>query len=265
MNQNQGLNQNAAKNAGASVVLPAPALISPRFSPLYQQIKALLTTSLKEGAWRPGEAIPSEIELARRFEVSQGTVRKAIDELAAENLLVRRQGKGTFVATHHEAKAQFRFLRLRSDDGLSVASKSRFIDCKKLRATSEVAKGLGLRAGDACFVIRRILEFSEQPKVLDEIWLPMAQFKGLTAERVESFAGPLYGLFETEFGIRMIRAEERLTAQKIHAVEAAILGLQPGEPVLVADRISYTYEGAAVEFRRGYYHTSGFHYANEII
>src|SRR5215216_2773816 len=85
---------------------------APAFSPLYQQIKALITRSLQAGEWRPGEAIPSEIELAARFKVSQGTVRKAIDELAAENLLVRRQGKGTFVATHAEEHVQYRFLRL---------------------------------------------------------------------------------------------------------------------------------------------------------
>jgi GntR family transcriptional regulator len=89
----------------------------PAFSPLYQQIKALLTRSLQAGEWKPGEAIPSEIELAARFKVSQGTVRKAIDELAAENLLVRRQGKGTFVATHAEQHTQYRFLRLMPDDG----------------------------------------------------------------------------------------------------------------------------------------------------
>src|SRR5216110_2562230 len=89
---------------------------APAFSPLYQQIKTLITRSLEAGEWRPGEAIPSEMELAARFKVSQGTVRKAIDELATENLLVRRQGKGTFVATHAEETIQFRFLRLTPDD-----------------------------------------------------------------------------------------------------------------------------------------------------
>ena len=74
-----------------------------RLQPLYLQIKALILRSLQAGEWRPGEAIPSEIELAARFGVCQGTVRKAIDELAADNLVVRRQGKGTFVATHAEA------------------------------------------------------------------------------------------------------------------------------------------------------------------
>jgi len=73
---------------------------TPAFSPLYQQIKVLILQSLQSGEWKPGDVIPSEMDLAARFRVSQGTVRKAIDELAAENLVVRRQGKGTFVATH---------------------------------------------------------------------------------------------------------------------------------------------------------------------
>ena len=90
----------------------AAGLATPAFSPLYQQIKGLILQSLQQGEWKPGEAIPSEMELAARFRVSQGTVRKAIDELAAENLVMRRQGKGTFVATHAEQHVQYRFLKL---------------------------------------------------------------------------------------------------------------------------------------------------------
>ena len=84
---------------------------APSFSPLYQQIKGLILQSLQQGEGKPGEVIPSEFDLAARYKVSQGTVRKAIDELAADNLLVRRQGRGTFVATHAEQHVQDRFLR----------------------------------------------------------------------------------------------------------------------------------------------------------
>src|SRR5438045_4250099 len=99
---------------------------APAFSPLYQQIKALIVKSLEAAEWRPGEAIPSEMELAARFKVSQGTVSKAIDELATENLLVRRQGKGTYVATHAVQKVQYRFLRLAPVDGETLVAKRRF-------------------------------------------------------------------------------------------------------------------------------------------
>ena len=96
---------------------------TPAFSPLYRQIKGLILKSLQAGEWKPGESIPSEMDLATRFRVSQGTVRKAIDELAAENLLVRRQGKGTFVATHAEQHVQYRFLKLVPDVGDASSEK----------------------------------------------------------------------------------------------------------------------------------------------
>ena len=103
---------------------------TPAFSPLYQQIKTLILQSLQAGEWKPGEAIPSETELAARFRVSQGTVRKAIDELAAENLLIRRQGKGTFVATHVEQQVQYRFLKLVPDSG-EASSEGRAMPFRK--------------------------------------------------------------------------------------------------------------------------------------
>ncbi len=95
---NPGMADPSSPAAAGAAGPPTPA-----FSPLYQQIKSLLTQSLSRSEWKAGDALPSETELALRFKVSQGTVRKAIDELAADKLLVRRQGKGTFVATHAEA------------------------------------------------------------------------------------------------------------------------------------------------------------------
>ena len=118
----------------------APAT-SPTFSPLYQQIKGLITQSLESGEWKPGEMIPSEVDLAARYKVSQGTVRKAIDELAAENLLVRRQGKGTFVATHDEERAQFRFLRLLRRRRRRPSARSHFIECRAHARAGATSRG----------------------------------------------------------------------------------------------------------------------------
>src|SRR5690554_4598035 len=135
------------------------------YSPLYQQIKALLLQSLDQGEWKPGEAIPSEVDLAARFQVSQGTVRKAIDELAADNLLLRRQGKGTFVATHHEARVRFRFLRLAPDDGVPVASSSRMLECRRIHSPADIAALLQMRTGDIVVNLRRLLSFEQVPTI----------------------------------------------------------------------------------------------------
>ncbi len=198
---------------------------SPTFSPLYQQIKALITQGLESGEWKPGEIIPSEVELAARYKVSQGTVRKAIDELAADNLLVRRQGKGTFVATHNEDRVQFRFLRLLPEDGDVHPHVSRLLECRRLRAPAEIARQLDLKPADPVVCIKRLLQFDGETTVFDEIWLPGAVFRGLTAERLADYKGPLYAMFETEFGTRMIRASEKIRAVGADDVVAELLGV----------------------------------------
>jgi len=241
-----------------------PASEGPAFSPLYQQIKALLVKSLQGGEWKPGEAIPSELDLAARFRVSQGTVRKAIDELATENLLVRRQGKGTYVATHAEENIQYRFLRLAPDDGVPTGMARNFLDCRRLRAPADVARALELKSGDSAVQVRRTLSRNGLPVVLDEIWLPAGPFKGLTAERLSQYAGPMYGLFESEFGVRMIRAEEKIRAVAADANSAALLQVPEGSPLLSVERLAHTYGDKPVELRRGLYNTLSHFYRNEL-
>ncbi|HEY5799526.1 MAG TPA: GntR family transcriptional regulator [Burkholderiaceae bacterium] len=237
---------------------------APTFSPLYQQIKGLITQSLQSGEWKPGELIPSEVELAGRFKVSQGTVRKAIDELAAENLVVRKQGKGTFVATHHEARAHFRFLRLVPDAGVPHHPDNQILDVKRVRSPAEVARLLDLKSGDAVVFIKRVLSFEGQPTIVEELWLPGQLFKGLTAERLNEYKGPMYGLFESEFGTRMIRASEQIRAVAADAETAGLLRVEAGTPLLSAERVSFTYGDKPVELRRGWYATHNHHYQNEL-
>src|ERR1700733_13934156 len=118
---------------------------TPSFRPLYEQIKILLTQSLVAGEWKPGGAIPSEVGLAARFRVSQGTVRKAIDELASENIVVRRQGKGTYVASHNEPSYQYRFLRVTPDSGEKLHPKNQFFGLERSKAGVDAARALGLK------------------------------------------------------------------------------------------------------------------------
>ena len=240
---------------------------TPAFSPLYQQIKALILQSLQAGEWKPGESIPSEMDLAARFRVSQGTVRKAIDELAAENLVVRRQGKGTFVATHAEQHVQYRFLKLMPDSGDASSegpAQRDIIDCKRLRATADIARALALRPGDAVLQVRRILAFAGVPTILEDLWLPGGPFKGLTAERLADYHGPMYAMFEAEFGLRMVRAEERIRAVTPDDAQCALLKVAPGTPLLSVERTAYTYNDVPMEMRRGLYRTDTHHYRNEL-
>ncbi|MET0264142.1 MAG: GntR family transcriptional regulator [Duganella sp.] len=258
-----GSSTGAGSVGTANAAAQAPGS-SPTFSPLYQQIKALITQSLQSGEWKPGEMIPSEVELANRFKVSQGTVRKAIDELAAENLVMRKQGKGTFVATHHEARAHFRFLRLMPDEGVPHYPESKFIDVRRLRAPADVARLLDLKSGDAVVFVKRVQSFDGVPTIVEELWLPGAIFKGLTAERLVEYKGPMYGLFESEFGTRMIRATEKIRAVCADDSTAALLQIAANTPLLASERVSFTYGDKPVELRRGWYLTAQHHYHNEL-
>jgi len=241
--------------------------LTPAFSPLYQQIKGLILQSMQDGEWKPGEMIPSEMDLAARYRVSQGTVRKAIDELSSENLVVRRQGKGTFVATHAEQHVQYRFLKLQPDTG-DVQSEGpaqrTIIDCKRLRASADIARALSLRSGDAVLQVRRVLSFGGVPTILEDLWLPGQPFKGLTAERLSDYHGPMYGLFETEFGVRMVRADERLRAVNPDDEQARLLEVSPTTPLLSVERVAYTYNDTPMELRRGLYRTDTHHYRNAL-
>lgn len=243
------------------------SVATPAFSPLYQQIKALLLKSLQAGEWRPGETIPSEVDLASRFRVSQGTVRKAIDELAAENLLVRRQGRGTFVATHAEQLVQYRFLKLVPDSGdvnSEGPTQRNIVDCRRTRANADVARLLALKPGDPVLHVRRLLAFSGVPTILDDIWLPGGPFKGLTAERLTDYHGPMYEMFETEFGIRMVRAAEKIRAVRPDGEQARLLAVDESTPLLSVQRIAYTYNDIPMELRHGLYRTDTHHYRNEL-
>lgn len=240
---------------------------TPAFSPLYQQIKELILQSLQSGEWKPGEAIPSEMDLAARYRVSQGTVRKAIDELAAGNLVVRRQGKGTFVATHAEQHVQFRFLKLVPDSGMPGSegpAEREIIACRRLRASADIARALALRTGDSVLQARRVLSFAGVPTILEDIWLPAAPFKGLTAERLAAYQGPMYALFETEFNVRMVRAEEKIRAEPAVDGRELLLKVGHGTPLLSVERTAFTYQDVPMELRRGYYRTDTHHYQNTL-
>jgi len=252
-----------------NALAPSDALsqATPAFSPLYQQIKVLILQSLQAGEWKPGEAIPSEMDLAARFRVSQGTVRKAIDELAAENLVVRRQGKGTFVSTHAEQHVQYRFLKLMPDSGdrdSEGPAQRSVLECKRVRATAEVARSLALRSGDPVVQVRRILSFGGVPTILEDLWLPGNAFKGISADQVAGYHGPTYAMFELEFGVRMVRAQEKIRAVAADAQQAALLKVEQHTPLLSVERVAYTYNDVPMELRRGLYRTDTHHYRNDL-
>lgn len=234
------------------------------FSPLYEQIKAMILASLQASEWLPGDAIPSEMELAARYAVSQGTVRKAIDELAAQNLLIRRQGKGTFVATHQEEDFQYRFLRLEPDSGEKLHLKNQFLACENIPSDPYIARLLKLKPGDSIIRIDRIQSSAGRPIAFEEIWLPEARFKGLNLEMLNAWPGPMYAFYESEYATHMVRAEEKIKAVLAGSDLAKYLQISEGAALLSVERVAFTYGNKPVEIRHARYDTNGQHYDNKL-
>ncbi len=150
------------------------------------------------------------------------------------------------------------------DEGVPHQPENKLIEVKRIRAPAEVARLLDLKSGDGVVYIKRLLSFDGAPTIVEELWLPGGLFKGLTAERLVEYKGPMYGLFESEFGTRMIRATEKIRAVSADAGAALFLNVDAGTPLLCAERVSFTYGDKAVELRRGLYLTAHHHYQNEL-
>jgi GntR family transcriptional regulator len=241
---------------------------TPSFLPLYEQARRLITRSLADGEWQPGAAIPSEMELARRLQVSQGTVRKAIDELVMENMLVRRQGKGTFVATHADEGTDYRFLRLRNLADEQEYPHSAFIGFGRGKADAHLARRLGIRSGSALVLMQRLLSFGGEAVVHDDIRLPARLLKGISSamveDHVDAHKGTLYSLYETRYQIRIISAHERIRAALADAHIAPLLGVAVGAPLLCVERVAFTYKNQPVEWRMSYINTAQHYYFDEL-
>jgi GntR family transcriptional regulator len=237
---------------------------SPAFQPLYRQIKTLITQSLMSGEWGPGASIPSEIDLASRFSVSQGTVRKAINELADENLLIRHQGKGTFVASHTESRRKYYFTRIAPDSGEQAYPVPELIECRRAKADTTIAHLLDLEPGAAIFIVRRRFRIGDELVELEGVRIPAALFKGLSALVIEQHQCKLYSMYESAFDVRIIQVRERIKAVGASDEESRLLEVAQGAPLLRVDRVAYTFGDKPVEVRESLFHTERFHYQNKI-
>src|ERR1700751_3895095 len=149
------------------------------FRPLYRQVKDVLVRRIADGAWAAGGALPSEPDIAADLGVSHGTVRKALDELAAENLVVRRQGKGTFVARHDEARILFQFFKLIPDTGERRFPDSRILGVEARDADADAARILNLRKGARVVAIERVRMLADTVCIFERIVLPNALCPGI--------------------------------------------------------------------------------------
>jgi GntR family transcriptional regulator len=231
--------------------------------PLYQEVKRRIFDVVRRGDWKPGDAIPSEKRLAERFGVSIGTLRKAVDELVSENLLVRRQGRGTFVTTHNESRYIYSFFHVLRHDGHKEPPEVQLVSFDRVKADAYAASMLGVEVGASLFRIVNLLKLGGMPVDVDEIHLPASLFRGLTEKRARERKITLYQLYQVDFGVTVLRTEERMRAVKADATTAALLAVARGDPLLKVIRRALSFNDMPVELRFSYISTARHEYNSE--
>ena len=236
----------------------------PLHNPLYKEVKRQIMSELINGEWKPGAAIPAEKKLAERFLVSIGTIRKAIDELVAENIMIRQQGRGTFVASHNRDRLLFYFFHIVGHDGTKqypVVTLNAFMRGK---SEGDEADALGIRRGDPVFRIRNILKLADAPVIVDDIVLPQQRFSGLSERQFAGRPNTIYNLYQDAFGISVVRTQERLRAITADAQMAKLLKVPPKAPLLRIARVAFSYQDLPVELRTSIVNTERHEYWSEI-
>lgn len=233
-------------------------------APLYVEVREKLLSNITLGRWPSGRSLPSETELAAEFGVSIGTLRKAVDELVQEKLLVRQQGRGTFVATHNVERTLNDFFRIRHNDGLSRFPQIETLSLRKQRADELTAQRLQLEEGARVFRITNLLNVGGLPAALDQIYLPAHRFEGLTLEVYIRRPGAIYQLYQSRFGVNVLGAEEHVRAFRAGGKEAKVLQIPRGVAILEIERIARTYYDVPVEWRRTRVNTIDHYYSAEL-
>ncbi|WP_019937920.1 GntR family transcriptional regulator [Bordetella sp. FB-8] len=241
----------------------SPLSEAPPDAPLYEQVKHALLMALMRGEWTQGGAIPPEKQLAVRLGVSIGTLRKAVDDLVAENILVRRQGRGTYVAEHSRNAHFFKFFRIVRQDGhksYPVTTLQRF---GRVRASALVREKLGLASGAYVFEFSNVLALNGDVVQVDDISLPEARFTGLNERQLRERVSTLYSFYQEFFGVNVIATDERLRCCVAQAQHAAWLGVAQGASLLEVRRVAYSYSRQPVEWRISRVNTENYEYLGQ--
>ena len=231
----------------------------PDARPLYEQVREAFFRRIHTGAWPPGAVLPNEFQLADELGVSQGTVRKALNRLADDKLIIRRQGRGTFVAEHTPADVLFRFFQFYDASGNRVSPESRNRRTRRGRATRIEAARLDIRRDAHVIRHTRVRTRDGVPFISETITLPQARFKKL-GEKSE-IPNTLYDVFQKDYGVTVGHTDENLTVGAATASVATQLQIAPATPLLKIDRLTYSIDDRPIEWRVSFCHLDGIHYA----
>lgn len=232
-------------------------------TPLYIQIKEDLVGRIERGEWRAGDVLPSEQNLSAEYGVAPGTMRKAIEQLVADNLLLRQHGKGTYVTTIDWRSKQWGIFRLYANDGSHDRPPARLLHHRFGVATDVEASKLALAKNAKVLRATRVRLYNNEPVVLEKLVIPLGLFAGLEKDEL-ALPSALYIYYAERYGIFIVGADEALRAVSAGAEEKRHLKLKLGHPLLQIERIAYDIKGRPVEWRESRCDTSHHYYRHKM-
>jgi len=232
----------------------------------YQEVKQKITEDLVRGRYPMGQALPAEKDLSKELDVSIGTLRKAVDELVAEGIVVRRQGRGTYVAEHDLKRLLYYFFHVVKHDADKKANpRVELVSLTSAIASKEEANKLQMKEGAAVWRLVNCLYLEDQCVMIDHITLDKKRFKSLTRADFINREGSIYQLYQMKYGQTVVRSSERLRAGLATKQYSEWLGLKPDSPVLIIRRVALGIQDEPLEWRVSTLNTSQHEYFSELV
>lgn len=233
-----------------------------QFLPLYTQVKQHLIQRIVDQVWAPGSLLPSENKLAVELGVSQGTVRKALDEMTAEKLVIRKQGRGTFVSEHTHEQELFHFFRLVDQDNRQLHPTSQVLNVVSCQPNDLEINRLGLKKDSTITRISRLRFLNDQPTIVEIISVPNDYISDLSDQ--VTLPNSLYSFYQKFYGLTVLRAVDRIKVVNANEEDMHLLGLSSVKPLLEIERVAESIDGRLVEFRISRLLTENCHYRVEL-
>ena len=232
----------------------------------YQEVKQKITADLVRGRYPMGQALPAEKDLAKELDVSIGTLRKAVDELVAEGIVVRRQGRGTYVAEHDLKRLLYYFFHVvKHDADKKSHPRVDLVSLTSAIANKEEASKLAIKEGAAVWRLVNCLYLENKCVMIDQITLDKKRFQKLTRADYINREGSIYQLYQMKYGQTVVRSSERLRAGLASKQHAEWLGIKPDSPVLIIRRIALGIQDEPLEWRVSTLNTEHHEYFSELV
>jgi GntR family transcriptional regulator, N-acetylglucosamine utilization regulator len=231
--------------------------------PLYLQIAEGLMEQIEAGGLPPGDRLPSERDLSKHLGVNRMTLRRALQRLELQGMLVRRQGDGTYVAApkiERQAGELVSFSRGMRRRGYLPGAHLLHFD--KHPAESTVGRELQVPEGSPVFYFLRIRSLANEPVMLEKFWVSADHFPDL--EKFDLVGRFFYDIIESEYGMKVTSARQSLEAVVATDYEARMLEIPVGAPLMLERRLSFNENGVPIEYGKDLYRGDRFRFITDL-